>query len=294
MDEYESTSYRVKFPSGAARVNLAGIVDRPKVWNRWKDAGRTRLRPVVVYSHCFTCNKDFKATVRISRVLASYGIAVLRYDMTGLGGSDGDFSKTNFTTNLRDLAAAIRFANEELGPVTALVGHSFGGIASLVTAAKSFQSDPDGLLANLRFVATLAAPSDTHHLATLLSRMNPAIESEGHGKVTIGGIEWTIRRQMLEDFRRHNVTDLLPQVTCPVLLMHSPVDQTVGIDHALRMMSLIQTDRSADASTITPVSLMALPDADHLLAKHPQDLTFVSRILAAWCHRFLADDRTSG
>nr|WP_236649931.1 alpha/beta fold hydrolase [Rhodopirellula sp. SM50] len=300
MNEYESTSYRVRFPSGTERVNLAGIVDRPKVWHPWKDAGRTRLRPVVVYSHCFTCNKDFKATVKISRALARYGIAVLRYDMTGLGGSEGDFSTTNFTTNLRDLVAAIRFANEELGPVTALVGHSFGGIASLVTAAQSFQSDQarqsdhDGLLANLRFVATLAAPSDTHHLASLLSRMNPAIETEGQGKVTIGGIEWTIRRQMLEDFRRHNVTDLLPQVACPVLLMHSPVDQTVGIDHALRMMSLIQTDRSADASTITPVSLMALPDADHLLAKHPQDLTFVSQILAAWCHRFLADDRTSG
>ncbi|QEG01807.1 Alpha/beta hydrolase family protein [Stieleria maiorica] len=300
MNEHESTSYRVRFPSGADRADhLAGIIDRPKMWHPWKDAGGTRPRPVVVYSHCFTCNKDFKATVKISRALARYGIAVLRYDMTGLGGSDGDFSQTNFTTNLRDLAAAIRFANDELGPVTALVGHSFGGIASLVTAAKA--ADDEGaarenvdLLRELKFVATLAAPSDTQHLATLLSRMNPAIESEGQGDVTIGGITWTIRRQMLEDFRRHNVTSLLPQIDRPVLLLHSPVDETVGIDHAIRLMTLIQTDRSTDDQGLTPVSLMALPGADHLLAKHPQDLTFVARILAAWCHRFLDDDHTSG
>nr|WP_182870849.1 alpha/beta fold hydrolase [Rhodopirellula sp. JC639] len=269
------------------------------MWHPYKKTGGMRPRPVVVYSHCFTCNKDFKATVKISRALARDGIAVLRYDMTGLGGSDGDFSKTNFTTNLRDLAAAIRFANDELGPVTALVGHSFGGIASLVTAANSGahpatdHQDAD-LLRNLKFVATLAAPSDTQHLATLLSRMNPAIESEGQGDVTIGGITWTIRRQMLDDFRRHNVTNRLPQIDCPVLLLHSPVDATVGIDHAIRLMTLIQTDRSAADQALTPVSLMSLPGADHLLAKHPQDLTFVSRILAAWCHRFVDDDHASG
>jgi putative redox protein len=223
--------------------------------------------------------------------LAKLGVAVLRFDMTGLGGSEGDFSQTNFTTNLRDLQAAIRFAHRELGPVTSLIGHSFGGVAALVTAAKSAAAksaaaNEDLPLAQLKFVATLAAPSDTQHLATFLSRINPAIETDGHGDVTIGGVRWTIRRQMLEDFRRHNVSDFLPQVACPVLLLHSPADETVGIDHAIRMMGLIQTDRSADASTLVPVSLVALPDADHLLANNPDDLVFVSRLLAAWCHRY--------
>ena len=291
MNEFETTSYRVKFPGGIENVRLAGIVDRPRAWDARNGASDPVLRPVAVFSHCFTCSKDLKATVRISRSLARLGIAVLRYDMTGLGGSEGNFAQTNFTTNLGDLSAAIRFATFELGPVTTLIGHSFGGIASLVAAAKSvavdFASRDDApLLDQLRFVAALAAPSDTQHLATLLSRMNPEIETHGEGNVTIGGMSWTIHRQMLEDFRRHDVTSYLPKVRCPVLLLHSPADETVSIDHAIRLMSLIQTDRTDHYSAMTPVSLVSLPDADHLLANEPGDLVFAARLLAAWCHRY--------
>lgn len=288
MNEFETISYRVRFPGGLQGVRLAGIIDRPNDSDRLNPETTV---PVAVFSHCFTCNKDLKATVRISRALAKLGVAVLRYDMTGLGSSEGDFSKTNFKTNLSDLHAAIRFATSELGAVTSLIGHSFGGVASLVAAAKSSQADStefgeSGLLSELRFVATLAAPSDTQHLATLLSRMNPEIETQGEGDVTIGGVTWTIHRQMLEDFRSQDVTAWLPKVQCPVLLLHSPVDETVSIDHALRLMSLIQTDRTDDQSKLTPVSLVALPGADHLLANHPGDLAFVARLLAAWCHRY--------
>lgn len=280
MKVVEATSYRVKFPGGSQGSSLAGIIDRPK-----PGAGLVG-QSVAVFSHCFTCNKDLKATVRICRALAKTGVSVLRYDMTGLGASEGNFADTNFTTNLADLAAAVRFADSELGPVTSLIGHSFGGVASLVTAATLADGDRNLPLSDLEFVATLAAPSDTKHLATLLSRMNPEIETRGSGTVTIGGVTWTIRDQMIDDFRSHDVTRLLPQIKCPVLLMHSPVDKTVGIDHALRLMSLIQTDRSSDTSTITPVSLISLPGADHLLANNPLDLPFVSQILAAWCERF--------
>ncbi|MCA9137047.1 MAG: alpha/beta fold hydrolase [Planctomycetales bacterium] len=286
----------MKFPGGLDDIQLAGIVDRPRDWDTpapapFHPSVDGSLRPVAVFSHCFTCNKDLKATVRISRALAKSGVAVLRYDMTGLGGSDGEFAKTNFKTNLGDLAAAVRFAASELGPVTALIGHSFGGVASLVAAAASTQDNSPyiqqpGLFSQLRFVATLAAPSDTQHLATLLSRMNPAIQTRGEGDVTIGGVKWTIHRQMLDDFRSHDVTAWLPKVNCPVLLLHSPVDETVSIDHALRLMSLIQTDRSDQATNLTPVSLVALPGADHLLSNQPADLAFVTRLLAAWCHRY--------
>ena len=277
MNQRESTSYRVKFPGGSGH-QLAGIIDRPKDWVI--EAG-----PVVVYSHCFTCNKDLKSTVRISRALAKHGVAVLRYDMTGLGGSEGSFSQTNFTTNLADLRAAVQFAGEELGPVSGLVGHSFGGIASLVVASEWMKGDAPLPLQPLCFVATLAAPSDTQHLAELLSRMNPEIESQGEGEVTIGGITWNIHRQMLDDFRRHDVTKHLHAVDCPVLLLHSPVDETVGIDHALRLMSLMQTGRESDAD-LMPVSLVSLPGSDHLLANNPSDVKFVARLLAAWCHRY--------
>lgn len=290
MTAFETKATRVKFPSGDGRVELGGIIDQPVVAAA-PDA--TQHWPVAVFSHCFTCNKDLKATVRISRALARSGVRVLRFDMTGLGSSGGEFSDSNFTTNLADLAAAIRFADEEMGPVNALIGHSFGGIASLVTASDNVDT-PACPLSNLGFVATLASPSDTKHLATLLSRMSPEIESTGQGTVAIGGIEWTIRRQMIDDFRSHDVTKQLSGIQCPVLLMHSPVDETVGFDHALRLMSLIQNapitadgrgQRDATDS-VHPVSLVSLTGADHLLVKNPADLAFVTNLLVAWCQRF--------
>lgn len=283
VNEFPTTSYRVKFAGGMDGVQLAGIIDRPK---DWANEQASRIRPVAVFSHCFTCNKDLKATVRISRALAKSGIAVLRYDMTGLGGSEGEFSQTNFTTNLADVAAAIDFADGELGPVTTLIGHSFGGVASLVTAAVAGTPNSGLPLKHLSFVGTLAAPSDTHHLATLLSRMNPEIESNGRGEVSIGGINWTIDRQMLDDFRSHEITRVIPQIDCPVLLMHSHVDETVSFDHALRLMSLIQTSPDRQETSPRAVSLVSLAGADHLLATNSHDLTFVASLLASWCHRY--------
>lgn len=273
----------MRFPGGAPGITLAGIVDRP-VAPSGETADNLPVPPVAIFSHCFTCNKDLKATVRICRALAKAGIAVLRFDMTGLGGSSGDFSNTNFTTNLADLASAIDFARQELGEINALIGHSFGGVASLVTAAHSLDERGSVSLPGLGFVAAIASPSDTQHLATLLNRMNPEIDSAGNGDVTIGGITWNITRQMLDDFRSHDISQLLPRVACPVLLMHSPADETVHFDHALRLMNLIHDPQPSQ--TKATVSLVALPDADHLLVKNPADLTFVSEMLATWCHRF--------
>ena len=280
VSRYETKSYRVKFPSGNGNHTLAGIIDRPVL-----DLAGAAF-PVAVISHCFTCNKDFKATVRISRALASSGVGVLRFDMTGLGGSEGDFSQSNFSTNLADLAAAIRYADKELGPVGALIGHSFGGVASLITAAKAHESDDELPLFDLGCVATLAAPSDTLHLAKLLAKLAPSIETDGVGTVTIGGISWEVTRQMLDDFRSHNVADQLPEIHCPVLIMHSPSDQTVTYDHAIRLVSLVGQGRRNATAEIPPVSLLTLHGADHLLVKNPSDLEFVSGVLSAWCHRF--------
>ncbi|OYP28245.1 hypothetical protein CGZ80_27330 [Rhodopirellula sp. MGV] len=289
---FETTSYRVKFADGTGQYQLAGIVDRPKTWTAGEEDGDGNA-PVVVFSHCFTCSKDLKAAVRICRALAKSGIAVLRFDMTGLGGSEGDFSQSNFSTNLADLASAIRFAKSELGTVTGLVGHSFGGIASLVTAARAHQASDHHLadLADLSMVATLAAPSDSAHLAVLLEKMNPAINTEGSGVVSIGGIQWTITKQMLDDFRSHQVADVLPTIQCPVLLLHSPVDETVAFDHALRLMSLLSQSPSAEFYGSTreaakPVSLVSLHGADHLLASNPDDLVFVGELISSWCWRY--------
>ncbi|GAA5507770.1 alpha/beta hydrolase family protein [Novipirellula caenicola] len=271
-------SYRVKFAGGAG-FELAGIIDRPDT---------TAAVPVLVLSHCFTCNKDLKAIVRISRGLAERGIAVLRYDMTGLGGSSGDFSQTNFSTNVADLKAAIAFANSEIGDVHALMGHSFGGAASLAVASEYSTDASD----KLGCVIALAAPSDTSHLANLLLRMNPAIENDGQGEVSIGGFRWQIDSQMVADFRRHDLPDRISKIRIPTMVMHSPVDETVGFDHALRIMSLInQSDVSEmDASSSThgkPLcSLVSLDGADHLLAQHAHDIEYVSDLAAAMVRRY--------
>lgn len=258
-------SYRVKFEGGCG-FELSGIVDRPD---------DVDSHPVAVFTHCFTCNKDLKAIVRISRGLAELGIAVLRFDMSGLGGSDGDFAETNFTTNLADLKAAIDFASQDLGPVTSLIGHSFGGAAALATAGSQ-------VVQQLGAVVTLAAPSDTKHLADLLARMDPEIERTGSGSVSIGGLNWPIKAQMLNDFRGHDLPAMIANIDCPTMLMHSPVDKTLSFDHALRIMGLIQ----ASPQSAAPVSMIALPGADHLLAESQADIDFVTSAAAAFISRY--------
>ncbi len=268
-DAATRTSRRVRFPGGSGH-ELAAIVD---------SAGPPEGSPVILFSHCFTCSKDLKAIVRISRRLAELGFTLLRYDMTGLGQSHGDFAQTNFTTNLADLQAAAAFAAQQFGPPRFLIGHSFGGAASLAAAAAR---DSHDLLQELRGVITLAAPADTQHLATLLDRLNPAIEATGQGDVTIGGLTWTITRQMLTDFRRHRLSDLIPQIDLPLLLFHSPEDQTVGFDEALRIMHLASAEPPA-----ATVNLITLSGADHLLSNQPSDLTYVAELIATFARRHL-------
>ncbi|PHQ34648.1 alpha/beta hydrolase family protein [Rhodopirellula bahusiensis] len=268
---FERHSYRVRFDGGNG-FELAGIIDRP----------RERLTsepladaPVAVFSHCFTCSKDLKAIARISRRLAELGVAVLRFDMTGLGGSDGDFSRTHFTSNQADLKAAVQFAGTELGAVTGLIGHSFGGAASLAVA-----SDEVARPHSLKAVVAIAAPSDTVHLANLLDRMNPKIQEDGIGEVEIGGRRWSIRREMLDDFRSHQLADQLPNIQSHVMAFHSPSDETVGYDHALRIASLISGEDDQPGC-----SVVTLAGADHLLIRHPGDAILVADTAAAFLNR---------
>jgi len=279
-------SRRVRFPGGNG-YDLAGIVDVAAVVSKPTAAASGHpdpttvplsKPPILVFSHCFTCNKDLKAIVRISRMLAGMGATVLRYDMTGLGGSDGDFSWTNFSTNVADLRAAIKFANQELGPVVGLIGHSFGGAASLAVAG-----DPQDAAETLRAIATLAAPSDTHHLASLMERKNPAIASAGVGDVEIGGRAWTIRREMLADFRSHQLGDLITRIALPLMVLHSPTDETVDFNEALLIYQLASLRPPGVATP--PVSLVAIDRADHLLGNRVEDLTYVAELLAAFFKR---------
>ena len=216
--------------------------------------------------------------MRISRGLAEAGIAVLRYDLTGLGNSSGDFSQTNFSTNLADLLAASDFLTSQIAPTGFLIGHSFGGACSLSLAQQ---------IASVRGVISLAAPSDTSHLAALLERRDPEIAVKGIGSVTIGGRDYVIRRQMLDDFRSHDLPQTLRSLTKPALLFHSPVDETLGFEHVLRLFSLL-TQRSSSDPEPSPASLICIAGANHLFTNAPADLPYVTASIAAWIKRIIA------
>lgn len=256
-------SERVNFEGGSGH-ELAGIIDQPD----------GAIRAAAVFSHCFTCNKDLKAIVRISRGLADHGFAILRYDMTGLGNSQGDFSTTNFTTNQHDLQAASNFLRQRVDAPKFLIGHSFGAACSL-----SLTETIESVVGTV----SIAGPSNTQHLADLLSRMNGEIEVRGIGTVTIGGFEYVIRKQMLEDFRTHDLRSRVRAIQKPVLLFHSHADETLQYHHALQLFE----DLSNSVGNRKPASasLVNIPGADHLLVRNPADIEFVVDTIAAWMDR---------
>ena len=263
------SSERVTFAGGSGST-LAGIIDLPEA----------DPKATVLFTHCFTCSKDLKAIVRIGRGLAEMGYFVLRYDLTGLGGSEGDFSQTNFSTNRADLRAAAEFLETSYAAPSFLIGHSFGGACSLSMAEE---------LQSVRGIVSLASPSDTSHLADLLLRMNPKIATEGRGEVTIGGRTYEIAKQMLADFRSFDLPARLRRLQKPTLLFHSPEDETLGFDHVLRLYSLLTQRRDDDDTPAAPTSLICLPKADHLLVNNPADIPLVTRLAAAWFDRVLSD-----
>jgi uncharacterized protein len=262
------SSERVSFVGGSG-YQLAGIIDFP-------DASP---KATVLFTHCFTCSKDLKAIVRISRGLAEQGFLVLRYDLTGLGGSQGDFSRTNFTTNQADLRAASEFLGENFASPSFLIGHSFGGACSLSIAEE---------ISSVRGIVSLASPSDTTHLADLLERMDPKIASEGVGEVSIGGRSYTIAKQMLTDFRSCDLSLRLRKLRKPTLLFHSPEDETVRFDHVLRLYSFLTQRATEDSIPPVPACLICLPLADHLLVNNPADISLVVDMTTAWIARILA------
>jgi putative redox protein len=221
-----------------------------------------------LFAHCFTCGKDLKAAVRISRALAERGIAVFRFDFTGLGESEGDFADTNFSSNLEDLLAAAELMRGEWGGAQILIGHSLGGAAALAAARR---------IPEVKAVATLGAPSDTEHLRDTLVKMAPELESEGEAEVRLGGRSVRVRRQLLEDLEEQRMMASVHNLERPLLIFHSPVDEVVGIDHAQR---IYQAARH-------PKSFVSLDGADHLLLAREDDSRFVAGVLAAWAARYV-------
>jgi len=247
---------RVKFDStstGEAPVSLAGIFDLPEE------------APIAtaVFAHCFTCTKDIKAIARISRLLSGHGIAVLRFDFRGLGGSKGTFADSNFLTNLDDVRAAVGFITREIAAPQLLIGHSLGGAAMMAIAPE---------VKSARGLVTLAAPSDTTHLVKTLLKLNPAIGSEGQGDVVIGGMTHHVKQQMLDVLDNFDLPQRIKQLALPHLIFHSKTDQTVKLQHAENLLDW----------TGGPKMLITPGESDHLFIDNPNDVKMIADFVNVW------------
>jgi uncharacterized OsmC-like protein/alpha-beta hydrolase superfamily lysophospholipase len=236
---------------------LAALLDRPE----------GPVRAVALFAHCFTCGKDNKAARRIAEGLKLHGIAVLRFDFTGLGASDGEFANTTFSSNVDDLVAAADHLREKLAAPAILIGHSLGGSAVLAAAHR---------IAEARAVVTINAPADPAHVAGLLKDQVANIALQGEVEVTLGGRKFKVRRAFLDDIAEQTLTNRIGALHKALLIFHSPTDETVGIDNASHIFLAAKH----------PKSFISLAGADHLISRS-SDAAYVARVISSWADRYL-------
>lgn len=227
------------------------------------------VRAYALFAHCFTCSKDVTAARRIAEALTGDGIAVLRFDFTGLGGSGGDFASTNFSSNVSDLVKAAGFLREAHEAPKLLIGHSLGGAAVIAAAADI----PEAVA-----VVTIGAPADADHVTHNFGADLDRIRDEGRAEVTLAGRAFTIEKQFLDDLAAQNVRERAARLKKALLVMHAPLDETVGIDNATGIF----------VAAKHPKSFVSLDSADHLLSD-PRDAAYAARVIAGWASRYLAD-----
>jgi len=220
-----------------------------------------------IYAHCFTCSKNLKTMVKMIKVLAESGIAVLRFDFTGIGASEGDFSTTNFSSNVQDVISAATFLEDNFQPPQLLIGHSLGA-STVLKAAASIPSS--------RAVVTIGASYDPSHLGNLLQHAKEKANAKGFAEVIIGGVRYKMQKQFFQDIENIKMQEIIRELNRPLLIMHSPEDETVPIEHASKIFR--------DARH--PKSFMSLHPADHLLSNE-NDAIYTAKVIAAWVSRYL-------
>ncbi len=231
------------------------------------------VRAYALFAHCFTCTKDIFAAARIAGGLAAQGIAVLRFDFTGLGHSEGEFANTNFSSNVGDLIRAADHLRETRQAPKLLIGHSLGGAAVLAAAAQV----PEAVA-----VATIGAPADPGHVAHNFALHKDEIEQTGEAEVVLAGRTFRIQKQFLDDISQHNLDEVIGQLRKALLVFHAPRDATVGVDNAGHIF----------AAAKHPKSFVSLDDADHLLSRRA-DAAYVADVLAAWAGRYLGGNQAA-
>lgn len=220
-----------------------------------------------LFAHCFTCSKDIAAARRIAGRLAAMGIAVLRFDFTGLGHSEGEFANTCFTSNVADLVAACAYLTARDMAPAILIGHSLGGAAVLRAAAQ---------VGGIKAVVTLATPFDPGHVMRNFASHLPEIEEKGAAEVCLGGRPFVITREFIKDISAERLEPAIKGLKAALLVMHAPLDDTVGIDNATRIF----------VAARHPKSFVTLDDADHLISR-PRDAEYAAEVIAAWVGRYV-------
>ena len=241
----------------SARIDV-DAVGTPRAW--------------VIFAHCFTCSKNLIAARHVSSALVQRGFGVVRFDFTGLGDSEGDFSDTNFSSNIDDIISVARYLEETGRAPEVLVGHSLGGAAVVHAAAQ---------LTSVRAVATIGAPFDPAHVEHLFDGSLDEIRQRGRARVNIGGRPFTVKSQFLEDLSAHDPHDVIESLGRALLVLHSPVDNIVGIENAAKIYE----------SARHPKSFISLDTADHLLSDE-SDSRYAGQIVGSWAERYVdsADD----
>jgi uncharacterized OsmC-like protein/alpha-beta hydrolase superfamily lysophospholipase len=247
---------RLDFDNGRGQ-RLAALLNRP--------AGPARA--FALFAHCFACGKDVRAARRIAEGLVAQGIAVLRFDFTGIGASEGEFANTTFSSNVADLVAAADHLRRRMRAPAILIGHSLGGAAVLAAAPA---------IPEARAVVTIAAPADPAHVKGLLPERGASTVDGNEFEVTLAGRTFRMRREFLDDVSEQRLTDLLPKLHKALLIFHSPTDPVVGIENASKIF----------VAAKHPKSFVSLAGADHLLER-PSDAAYVAHVIAAWAERYL-------
>jgi putative redox protein len=243
--------------TGADGQQLAAALDLPE----------REPKAYALFAHCFTCGKDVLAAKRIATTLAAKGIAVLRFDFTGLGSSEGDFANSTFSSNVADLVRAADHLRETRKAPAILIGHSLGGAAILAAA----EQIPDA-----KAVVTIAAPSDPAHVTGLFKDRIGDIRKHGKVEVSLAGRPFHITREFLDDIAEHGLMAHVAKLHKALLIMHSPTDDTVGIDNATHIF----------VAARHPKSFVSLAGADHLLTGK-RDAAYVADVIAAWAERYI-------
>lgn len=223
-----------------------------------------------IFAHCFTCSSSLEAVRNISRALTNFGFGVVRFDFTGLGRSDGEFSESHFSSNVSDLLDVHLYIKEMYMAPSLLVGHSLGGAACIVAASK---------LNDIKAIASIGAPSDIEYVKShLFSHQLEQVKNLGEIEINIGGRPFKIDKEFVEDFGKTDLLEVTKNLKKPLLIMHSPQDRIVKADHAHNLF----------VAAYHPKSFVSLDGADHLLTEK-KDSVYTGNVIGAWVERYFPE-----